>query len=247
MITIHPMTAHGSVREFVGTPWMTFGDYQQNYRQLHARILESRQFDLPVVNSEYGYFLRDANGDGLVDKHNSFDVNAIRHASWDIVMGGGYLVTGFGTTYFGGNRDPGPFDIEADKNDVWEGQIQHIGKLFTTLEWWKLAPADDRITCSVARSDDRTRRVNRNGRTVSVAAPPKKVYWLLADAGRTYVAYVRGVEAELTIAVDPGTYSVRQYNPRTGDLTLRETRNAVNSIPYQPPDGQDWVLLLTKP
>jgi hypothetical protein len=30
MIGIHPMTGHGSVREFRVAPWMSFGDYQQN-------------------------------------------------------------------------------------------------------------------------------------------------------------------------------------------------------------------------
>jgi len=41
MIAIHPMTENGSVREFNATAWMAFGDYQQNYRELHARILHS--------------------------------------------------------------------------------------------------------------------------------------------------------------------------------------------------------------
>ena len=40
MITIHPGSPRtdGSVQEFVGTGWMSFGDYQQNYRNLHARV-----------------------------------------------------------------------------------------------------------------------------------------------------------------------------------------------------------------
>ena len=119
MIGIHPMTQQGSVREFVGTPWMSFGDYQQNYPDLHERLLLSRKANLPLVNSEYGYYLRDTNGDGIPDKDNSFNVDDMRHATWDIAMAGSYFVTGFGTTYFGGNRDPGPFDLEAPKNDVW--------------------------------------------------------------------------------------------------------------------------------
>src|SRR5262249_17876133 len=55
MIAIHPMTAHGSTRDFVGTSWMSFGDYQQNYRDLHGRIALSLVAPLPVVNSEYAY------------------------------------------------------------------------------------------------------------------------------------------------------------------------------------------------
>ena len=71
MVAIHPMTAEGSVREFNAAKWMTFGDYQQNYTQLHARVHQSRRFNKPVVNSEYGYYLRDRDGDGVVDKPNS--------------------------------------------------------------------------------------------------------------------------------------------------------------------------------
>ena len=120
MTAIHPMTQHGSVREYNAARWMTFGDYQQNYRDLHGRVLDSLRLNEPVVNSEYGYFLRDQSGDGVPDKDNSTSAAAMRHATWDIIMAGGYVVTGFGTTYFGGHRDPGPFDLDAKKNDVWE-------------------------------------------------------------------------------------------------------------------------------
>jgi len=81
MIGIHPMTSHGSVREYNDAGWMSFGDYQQNYRQLHSRLIESIKFSKPVVNSEYGYYLRDQNGDGTPDKDNSTSLESIRHAS----------------------------------------------------------------------------------------------------------------------------------------------------------------------
>ncbi|MGH9628506.1 MAG: DUF4038 domain-containing protein, partial [Bryobacteraceae bacterium] len=83
MIGIHPMTRHGSVREFAPAKWMSFGDYQQNYRKLHEQILLSRYLQGPVVNSEYGYHLRDADGDGKPDKDNSFTTDDMRFASWD--------------------------------------------------------------------------------------------------------------------------------------------------------------------
>ena len=126
MIAIHPMNENGSVREFNEAPWMSFGDYQQNYVDLHGRVLQSLQFNKPVVNSEYGYYLRDQNGDGTPDKENGTTLEIIRHATWDIVMAGGYVVTGFGTTYFGGNRDPGPFDVEAERNRPWEAQMGYL-------------------------------------------------------------------------------------------------------------------------
>ena len=115
----HPMTSGGSVRKFNQAQWMSFGDYQQNYTDLHERILASRSFNKPIVNSEYGYYLRDSSGDGKVDKHNSFGPEDMRFATWDILMAGGYPVTGYGTTYMGGYRDPGPFNPDDPRNDIW--------------------------------------------------------------------------------------------------------------------------------
>lgn len=249
MIGIHPMTAHGSVREFVGAPWMSFGDYQQNYRDLHNRILQSRGGDLPVVNSEYAYFLRDQNGDGLVDKDNSFNLDGIRHASWDIAMSGGYLVTGFGTTYFGGNRDPGPFDLHAEKNDPWEEQIQHLRTFFTSLQWWKLEPHDEWLTGPFQRDADGSDRAERGGRRVSVIAPPKRTYWLLADPGRTYVACVRGSEGPYGMKCGGGKsdeWKVTLFDPRSGKMRPMEFQADGDRVAFGVPDGQDWVVLAKK-
>ena len=145
MIGIHPMADHGSTREFNDAPWMAFSDYQQNYRNLHARALLSRRDPKPVVNAEYGYYLRDQNGDGIPDKDNGTSLESMRHATWDIVMAGANVVTGFGTTYFGGHRDPGPFDLDAAKNKEWEKQVGVLAQLFTSLEWWTLEPHDDLV------------------------------------------------------------------------------------------------------
>jgi hypothetical protein len=241
MIGIHPMTSHGSVREFQDAAWMSFGDYQQNYRDLHARVLQSVARNKPVVNSEYGYYLRDRDGDGTPDKDNSTSLESIRHASWDIVMAGGYLVTGFGTTYFGGNRDPGPFDVDAVKNDIWEEQIGYIKKLFAGLKWWKLVPRDQWITCNTPRGKD--------GKHLGRTAPPATTYWLLAEPGRQYLAYARGLDAPLKLNLGPnavGEYRVKLYNPRSGEITpLGEKRKLQDTFTWTPPDKNDWVLWLT--
>jgi hypothetical protein len=239
MIGIHPMNEHGSVREYNDAKWMSFGDYQQNYNDLHERVLPSRPFRKPVVNSEYGYYLRDQNGDGTPDKDNSTSLDSIRHASWDIVMAGGYLITGFGTTYFGGNRDPGPFDIDAAKNDDWERQIGLIQQFFSGTEWWQPEPHDEWLTSAVVRGRDRKELGHR--------APPATTYWLLAEPGRQYVAYARGVKEELTLQLGPsaaGDYSIRWYNPRTGQMTSIGTEALNESYTWTPPDSNDWVLHL---
>lgn len=242
MMAIHPMIEHGSVREFNEARWMDFGDYQQNYDDLHRRLLESRSLNKPVVNSEYGYYLRDQNGDGVPDKENSTSLEVMRHATWDIAMAGGYVVTGFGTTYFGGNRDPGPFDLEAEKNNDWEAQMGFLKRCFTGLRWWELKPQDEWLTCATARTGDR--------RFLERPAPPLTTYWLLANAGQEYVAYARGVSDEIVVKLGPGAegeYDAEVFDPRTGEL--RKTggkQRLAERYQWTPPDKQDWVLLLRR-
>lgn len=238
MIGIHPMTEHGSVREFNEASWMSFGDYQQNYRDLHARALESRRFAKPVVNSEYGYHLRDQNGDGVPDKDNSTSLESIRHATWDIVMAGAYAVTGFGTTYFGGNRDPGPFDLDAAKNKPWESQFGLIKKLFTGLAWWTLEPRDELVTAGVRRGSD--------GKHLERLAPPEATYWALATPGQQYIVYVRGRAETVSIHLENGReLRARQFDPRAGSFSELPPP-AAGPYRYKPPDRQDWVVVVTR-
>jgi hypothetical protein len=241
MVTIHPMTAAGSVREFAGAQWMSFADYQQNYRDLHARVLLSRRLRGPVVNSEYGYLFRDVDGDGVPDKSNSHSTEDMRFSSWDIVMAGGYLVNGFGTTYFAGHRDPGPFNVDAPKNDEWEAQIGHIRKFFESIEWWRFIPADELVRSEAARTGDRTAARPPDLR------PPQTTYWAMAAPGEAYIVYVRGTRApvELDMAARARVYSVRQFNPRTGVFTAMADTPVTNSYTFTPPDAGDWVALLT--
>lgn len=242
MIGIHPMTGNGSVREFNRAGWMSFGDYQQNYSRLHSRILESMMFNKPVVNSEYGYYLRDQNGDGVTDKDNSTSLESIRYASWDIVMAGAYLVTGFGTTYFGGNRDPGPFDVDAVKNDEWELQVGYIKKFFEKTEYWKMSSHDDLLVSETLRGSD--------GRHLGRTAPPLTTYWLFAESGRQYLLYARGVADKISLSLksgDSGKYKVQLFNPRTGEMnTINENMYLSSDYNWTPPDKNDWVIYLLK-
>ena len=244
MIAIHPF-GNDSVREFAQQPWMGFGDYQQMYRHLHDEILASRRFDKPVVNAEYAYYLRDADCDGQVDKPNSFDLQSMRHATWDIAMACGYFITGFGTTYFGGYRNPGPFDVNAVQNDDWEEQIQHVKRLFSELEWWRLRPYDEFITAQIERDEDRSRQVKQR----EVVLPPKITYWVLAEPGRQYLAYVRGHAGLFKLSLGErgnGTYHLRQFDPRTGEFINFGTRQCKGFLEYTPPDERDWVLVVEK-
>lgn len=247
MIAIHPGGAR-AVREWAAEPWIDFGDYQQTYRRLHGEALTSRATGKPVVNAEYAYYLRDQNLDGIVDKDNSGDIEAIRFATWDIAMAGVYFVTGFGTTYFGGNRHPGPFAVDAVENDVWEDQVQHVGELFGGLPWWRLEPADERIRCATARSGDRGQTVPWRGRNIERATPPATAYWALADAGSTCVVYARGLDGALQIP--PGgagvRFRLRLFDPRNGGFREAGTHIGGAPIEFTPPSSEDWVLLAEK-
>jgi hypothetical protein len=249
MIGIHPMTQHGSVREFNIARWMSFADYQQNYRSLHERILESHKYAGPIVNSEYGYYLRDSNFDGVVDKHNSFSVDAMRHATWDIIMAGGYPVTGYGTTYMGGHREKGPFNVDDSRNDIWERQYHIAQRFFSKLKWWKLKPHDDWISSQVQRSSDRQVRVGTNsGSKRTLLCPPKTTYWLMAEPGKQYLAYMRGLTNKVTIELSPDAAGVRNvllFDPRTGRTrTIIEDKLLKECFEWQPPDSEDWILLI---
>jgi hypothetical protein len=249
MIGIHPMTADGSVREFNEAAWMSFGDYQQNYRDVHGRLLESRRFGKPLVNSEYGYFLRDASGDGKVDKHNSFTPEDMRYTTWDILMAGAYPVTGYGTTYMGGYRDPGPFNPDDPRNDIWARQYHLAQRFLAGLDWWKLRPMDQALRCAQPRSEDRQIEVRMSPtRTRKVRRPPVRTYWALAEPGRHYVVYARGVTKDISLQLGAdagGEYRARLTNPCTGVMKPIGNRHALaEEFTWTPPDDGDWVLHL---
>lgn len=225
LIGIHPGERSYSVAaDFAEEDWMSFSDYQQNYSDLYERILEVRKFNKPAINSEYAYYLRDADGDGKVDKPNSKTLDEIRHATWDIVMGGGYFVTGWGTTYLGGNRDPGPFNVDDPKNRDWEAQVQQVPKLFKSLEWWKLKPIENQLE-------------------------GKGTHYLLGEENRQYIVYVRNTNEPLTINLEtdnPTTYRVKIYNPRLGEFSDLPKVTGTKSITLEPPSEQDWVFIISQ-
>lgn len=224
MITIHSsgQTRYRSVEEFNSTSWMSFGDYQQNYDALHAEILDSRDHEKPVVNAEYAYYLRDIDGDGVVDKANSASRTVFRNAAYDILLAGGYFVTGFGTTYAGGGREPGPFNVDAAKNDVAENDLVNMRRLFTSTKWWLLQPNDSLVT-------------------------GPGTHYCLAEAGKQYLAYVRNTSAAISLSLGGAlsrTYEVKRFDPQTGAWTALPDYTGVGPVELTPANAEDWVFQL---
>ena len=249
MVGMHPMTNLGTVRDYSKTEWMSFGDYQQNYIDMHKRILESRPLNKPIVNSEYGYIYRDSSGDGKVDKHNSFGPEDMRFATWDIIMAGGYPMTGYGSTYLGGFRDPGPFNPDDPRNEIWAQQYRHAKQFLAEFDWWELQPQDDWIECAQPRSEDREVKVHMSPTsTRKVRRPPLSTYWLLTEPGRQYITYVRGTDKPVTINFkdnEEETYQAYLFNPRTGEWSeMKDSTKLTGAFTFTPPDKQDWVIVL---
>lgn len=244
MIGIHPLGRYRGTHEFTtASTWMSFGDYQQNYQDLHGYILKARTASKPVVNGEYAYWLRANNRAGEVDKPHSYTLEDIRAATWDIVMAGGYLVAGFGSTYMGGYRHPTPFLPDDPRNVPWEQQIGWVKSFFASLPFETLEPHDEWVTSDVARTADRAGRIGVD-RDIDKTQAPITAYWCLADPGKCYVAYVRGVKGSLTLSLGKsGGASAEQFNPRTGERTPLPAPQG-GSYVYRPPDAQDWVVVV---
>jgi len=91
-----------STEHFAETDGCSFGDYQQIYSQLYAKTTTARNHNKPVINAEYAYFLRDLDGDGLVDKPHSASLEAIRRTT--------HLRTG---AHRGCRTGPGPVNVHG--------------------------------------------------------------------------------------------------------------------------------------
>ena len=223
MITIHSHSWRASVREFVKEPWMSFGDYQQNYRDLHKEVLLSRGAGKPVVNGEYGYHLRDMNGDGVIDKAHSDSTQSMRHASYDIAMAGSYFVTGFGATYWGGYRDPDRFNPTNPKYDPWIEDAGHIRKLFSGLPWWTLSPHDEYISGS-------------------------GIVYCLADPGKLYLIYVRQTDGPIELSLPEKSnktrFRVERFDPRTGGYQRLSDHESKGPLVLKAPTKEDYVFVI---
>jgi len=133
-------------------------------------------------------------------------------------MGGGYFVTGFGTTYFGGRREVGPFLVDNPKHKDAVSDLDHLHTFFTSLRWWRLEPHDERVTANGGYA------------------------YCLADADKTWVVYFAGGQGA-SLKTNGGEYSLWRYDPRTGQ-SAELPAAAGESVQLVAPDSQDWVFLV---
>ncbi len=234
MIGIHPGPSPVGVssQEYAGDEWMSFGEYAQAYfappdreatdaerDMLRTFLKEARRHGKPVVSAEYAYYLRDANGDGRVDKEHSHTRDSFRRASWAISMGGAYFVTGFGSTYFGGRREPGPFLVDNPRHADALADLDRQRRFFTALTWWTLEPRDELVQAGGGYA------------------------YCLSDGRASHVVYVVSSKgARLKLA--GGKHTVIRFDPRTGERAELPVVEG-DSAWLPAPDTRDWAFLVS--
>jgi hypothetical protein len=235
MIGIHPGPGpYFSSQDFSGDEWMSFAEYAQAYfapekeeasdwhrHDLWEFTLAARRHAKPVVHAEYAYYLRDQDFDGIVDKPNSHTRDSFRKASWVIPMAGGYFVTGFGTTYFGGRREIGPFLVDNPKHDDALGDLAVLKRFFTSFEWWKLEPHDEFVHTE------------------------RGFAYCVCEAGRSYAVWVVGAES-VTLSLPDAEWEVDRWDPRTGEVECSNADATERRLSLSPPDTQDWVYAIRR-
>ena len=119
----------------------------------------------------------------------------------------------------------GHFDVDAPKNDEAEADLSRIRDFFTSLQWWKLEPADSLVA---ENSGDHC--------------------YCLSETGKIYVVYTEGTTSATLnlVGAPPEDYSVRSFDPRSGAYTELPGHSGSGSVRLQVPSTDDWVFLIER-
>ncbi|MFZ0746824.1 MAG: DUF4038 domain-containing protein [Terracidiphilus sp.] len=217
--TSHP--AVSNAHQDRASSWFGFTSYQEWSRNQHALILASRALQektgriIPQTNEEYGY--EDHYPFWALPNSESADV--LRRTAWSIYMAGGYQTAGESARR-GTNIRPdmggGWLNGRGDDTETMFIGYGHIVDFFTSFEWWKTNPHDELVN---------------NGA------------YCLADPGKTYAIYIPH-GGTVTVQLQPGHYRATWFSGATGEkIELPPVDGPVWTSP-QPPDLNDWALLL---
>jgi len=219
MIAVHGGGKGYHHKVFANEPEIDVADCQQVYKKRDQRIREARQYNKPVINAEYGYYLRKFHS-GLGN------VGGMRHITWQIAMSGGYFVTGWGSTYFGGFRHHTSFGTEANPRNVeWEEQAIHVKNFFNSINWWEYEPVD------------------------SVVLTERGISYCLSNK-KEYLIYIIDENWKFNVLLNDDVeknYRVHLFNPRTGKQHFYGEFLAKDTLELISPDRNDWVFkVITK-
>jgi uncharacterized protein DUF4038/uncharacterized protein DUF5060/collagenase-like protein with putative collagen-binding domain len=222
LATSHPVSNEHQDR---ASSWFGFTSFQEWNRPLHQFMLDERELQrttgriIPQVNEEYGYEDHYPGWAPYTAPAASADAN--RRAAWEMAMAGGYQTTGE-TAKRGTGVAPdtggGFVNGRGDDTMVMLKGYAHMVRFFTALEWWKGDPHDELVTDGA---------------------------FCFADPGQFYVVYLpQGGQATATL--EAGSYAASWFNPRTGAGTAISMVEDTAWTSPPAPDGDDWVILLTR-
>ncbi|MBN1349620.1 FG-GAP repeat protein [candidate division KSB1 bacterium] len=151
----HPVTIHpghsdasnlGTNRIFANEQWLSSimqqlptnpGNAPVN--DLNTAVLTDRIYNMPVVNTEFGYEAKDYNG-------HIFSSDDVRKYAWAIVMGGGFAC-------YGNDNTLRSVDMNATNSDGAQ-YLKILYEFFQNKNWWELTPNNDKVDNGFCLSKD---------------------------------------------------------------------------------------------
>jgi hypothetical protein len=142
-----------------------------------------------------------------------------RRCAWEIAMAGCYQTTGETAnrgTGFPPDTGGGWVNGRGDDSMTLLRGNARLVDFFTSFDWWRLTPRNDLV---------------RGGG------------FCLAETGKLYAVYLPR-PASVTLALAPGNYHARWFNPRSGQWSDAPVASGPRWSPPAPADDGDWALLL---
>jgi len=108
-------------------------------------------------------------------------------------------------------------------NCVGDDQLKIATDTMNEMSYWRMTPHNEFVNGS-------------------------KESYCLAEPGAQYIVYApNGGEVKLDLSDAQGEYNVRWLDPRTGEHLERPNIQSGGGCTLDAPDGEDWVLFVTKP
>ena len=182
------------------------------------RMLSGARRVMPLVNDDYG---PEENYGPGAPKPPGRSADSRRRLGWAISMAGGYSTAGE-TAKRGTGSSPdsggGWVNGRGDATmTLLDGHAKRV-EFFAGFEWWRLEPKQERVQGDAL---------------------------VLADGSKRVVVYQpRGKAA--TLALDPGPWRLRRYDPRTGAWSAPAPLEAPTWSAPEDPEGLDWAWLIER-
>jgi hypothetical protein len=197
--------------------WDEHGGYQYMLNNRRKQVKTGRI--IPQVNEEYGYEEHYPQGWGESRKPPARSADNRRRLAWEITMAGGYQTTGERADRGAGagpDTGGGWINGRGDETMVLLKYHGHLCDFFTCVPWWTTEPRPELVSSNAC---------------------------CLACPGRLYLIYLpKGGRA--TLRLEPGRYSARWFNPRTGAFSRLPDATGPEWTSPGTADAQDWALVL---